>query len=57
MQKRKRNIERNREKIEEENRERKELYWFQRKTVCYSGSDPSINVRLNLFSFTEVNLW
>ena len=56
MQKRDRNIERNREKTEEENLERKELYWLQRKTDCYSGSDPSINVRLNPFTSREVNL-
>ena len=51
-----RNIERNREKTEKENLERKELYWFQRKTNCYSGSDPSINGRLNLFASRKVNL-
>ena len=56
MQKRDRNIERNKEKTQEENLERKELYLFQRKTDCYSGSDPSINVRLNLFTSREVNL-
>ena len=56
MQKRDRNIERNREKTEEENLERKELYWFQRKTDCDIGSDPSINVRLNPFTSREVNL-
>ena len=49
-------IERNRENTEEEDLERKELYWFQRKTDCYSGSDPSTNVRLNLFTSREVNL-
>ena len=51
-----RNIERNKEKTQEENLERKELYLFQRKIDCYSGSDPSINVRLNLFTSTDVNL-
>ena len=56
MQKRDRNIERNREKTEEENLERKELYWFQRKTDCDIGSDPSINVRSNPFTSREVNL-
>ena len=28
----------------------------KRKTDCYIGSNPSINVRLNLFTFKEVNL-
>ena len=51
-----RNIERNKEKTQEENLERKELYWFQRKNDCYSGSDPSINGRLNLFTSREVNI-
>ena len=56
MQERDRNRERNREKTEEGNLERKELYWFQRKTDCYIGSDPSINERLNPFTSREVNL-
>ena len=56
MQKRDQNIERNKEKTQEENLERKELYLFQRKTNCYSGSDPSINGRLNLFASRKVNL-
>ena len=55
-EKKNQNIERNKEKTQEENLERKELYLFQRKTDCYISSDPSINVRLNLFTFTEVNL-
>ena len=56
MQKRDRNIEKNKEKTQEENLKTKELYLFRRKTDCYISSDPSINVRLNLFTFTEVNL-
>ena len=39
-----------------EDSERKELYLFQRKIDCCISSDPSINVRLNLFTFKEVNL-
>ena len=50
-----RNIEKNKKKTQEENLKTKELYLFQRKTDCYIGSDPSINVRLNLFTFKEVN--
>ena len=33
----------------ERNLKKKELYLFQRKTDCCISSDPSINVRLNLF--------
>ena len=33
----------------ERNLKRKELYLFQRKTDCCISSDPSINVRLNIF--------
>ena len=51
-----RNIEKNKEKTQEENLKTQELYLFQRKTDCYSGSDPSINGRLNLFTSREVNI-
>ena len=44
MQRKDGNIERNREKTEKENLERKELYWFQRKTDCYISANLSINV-------------
>ena len=37
--------------IQEKNLETKELYLFQRKTNCYIDANPSINVRLNRFSF------
>ena len=33
----------------ERNLERKELYLFKRKIDCCISSDPSINVRLNIF--------
>ena len=56
MQKGDRNKEKNKEKTQEENLKTKELYLFQRKTDCYISSDPSINLRLNLFTLTEVNL-
>ena len=56
MQKGDLNIEKNKEKTQEENLKTKELYLFQRKTNSYIGSNPSINVRLNLFTFKEVNL-
>ena len=36
---------------QEKSLETKELYLFQRKTDCYIGSNPSINVRLNIFTF------
>ena len=56
MQKEKSEQREKQRKTQKENLERKELYLFQRKTDCCIGSDPSINVRLNLFTFTEVNL-
>ena len=56
MQKGDRNKEKNKEKTQEENLKTKELYLFQRKTNCYINSNPSINVRLNLFTSREVNL-
>ena len=47
-----RNIEKkNTKNTQEKSLEIKELYLFQRKTDCYVGSNPSINVRLNLFTF------
>ena len=47
-----RNIEKkNTKNTQEKSLETKELYLFQRKTDCYVGSNPSINVRLNLFTF------
>ena len=52
-----RNIEKNTKNTQEKkNLQTKELYLFQRKTNCYIGSNPSINVRLSLFTFKEVNL-
>ena len=51
-----RNIEKNTKNTQEKSLKTKELYLFQRKTYCYIGSNPSINVRLNLFTFKEVNL-
>ena len=56
MQKKGGNIEKNKKNTQEESWKTKELYLFQRKTDCYIGSNPSINVRLNLFIFKEVNL-
>ena len=56
MQKGDLNIEKNKEKTQEENLKTKERYLFQRKTHCDISFDPSINMRLNLFTFTEVNL-
>ena len=56
MQKKGGNIEKNKKNTQEESWKTKELYLFQRKTDCYIGSNPSINVRLNLFTFKEVNL-
>ena len=50
-----RNIEKNTKNTQEKSLKTKELYLFQRKTDCYIGSNPSTNVRLNLFSFKEVN--
>ena len=50
------NIEKNKKNTQEESWKTKELYLFQRKTDCYISSNPSINVRLNLFTFKEVNL-
>ena len=50
------NIEKNTKNTQEESLKTKELYLFQGKKDCYIGSNPSINVRLNLFSFKEVNL-
>ena len=46
-----RNIEKNTKNTQEKSLETKELYLFQRKTDCYIGSNPFINVRLNLFTF------
>ena len=50
------NIEKNTKNTQEESLKTKELYLFQGKKDCCIGSNPSINVRLNLFSFKEVNL-
>ena len=46
-----RNIKKDTKNTQEKSLETKELYLFQRKTDCYVGSNPSINVRLNLFTF------
>ena len=46
----------NKENTQEESLKTTKLYLIQRKTDCYIGSNPSINVRLNLFTFREVNL-
>ena len=51
-----RNIEKNTKNTQEKSLKTKELYLFQRKTDCNIGSNPSINARLNLFTFKEVNL-
>ena len=51
-----RNVEKNTKNTQEKSLKAKELYLFQEKTDCYIGSSPSINVRLNLFTFKEVNL-
>ena len=51
-----RKIEKNKKNTPEKSLKTKELYLFQRKTDYYIGSNPSINVRLNLFTFKEVNL-
>ena len=56
MQKRDWNIKIDTKNTQEKSLKTKELYLFQRKTDCYIGSNPSINVRLNLFTFKEVNL-
>ena len=49
-----RNIEKNTKNTQEKSLETKELYFFQSKTDCYIGSNPSINVRLNLFTFKKL---
>ena len=41
---------------QEKSLQTKELYLFQRNINCYIGSNPSINVRLSLFTFKEINL-
>ena len=51
-----RNVEKNTKNTQEKSLKAKELYLFQRKTYCYISSSPSINVRLNIFTFKEVNL-
>ena len=43
------------ENTQEKGLETKELYLFQVETNCYTGANPSINVRLNRFPF-KVNL-
>ena len=51
-----RNVEKNTKNTQNKSLKAKELYLFQRKTDCYIGSSPSINVRLRLFTFKEINL-
>ena len=51
-----RNIEKNTKNTQEKSLQTKELYLFQRNINCYIGSNPSINVRLSLFTFKEINL-
>ena len=46
-----RNIKKDTKNTQEKSLETKELYLFQRKTNCYIDSNPSINVRLNRFTF------
>ena len=55
MQERDRNIKKDTKNTQEKSLKTKELYLFQRKTNYYIGVNPSINVRLNRFSF-RVNL-
>ena len=55
MEKGDRNTKKETENTSEKSLETKELYLFPRKTNSYIGSNPSINVRLNRFSF-KVNL-
>ena len=43
--------EKNTKNTQEKSLETKELYLFQRKTNRYIGANPSINVRLNHFTF------
>ena len=50
------NIEKNTKNTQEKSLKTKELYSLQRKTDCYNGSNSSINVRLSLITFKEVNL-
>ena len=51
MQERDRNIKKDTKNTQEKSLETKELYLFQRKTNCYIGANPSINVKLNRFTF------
>ena len=55
MQKKDQNIKKDTKNTQEKSLETKELYLFQRKTNSYIGANPSVNVRLNRFSF-KVNL-
>ena len=56
MQKKGGEIEKNTKNTQEKSLQTRKLCLFQRKTDFYIGSNPSINVRLNLFTFKEVNL-
>ena len=51
MQERDRNIKKDTKNTQEKSLETKELYLFQRKTNYYIDANPSINVRLNRFTF------
>ena len=48
--------EKQREDLGRKLEKQKNYIYFKEKTDCDISSDPSINVRLNLFTFTEVNL-
>ena len=52
-----RNIKKDTKNTQEKSLETKELYLFKKKkkTNCYIGANPSVNVRLNRFTF-KVNL-
>ena len=46
-----RNRKKDTKNTQEKRLETKELYLFQRKTICHIGANSSINVRLNRFTF------
>ena len=48
------NIKKDTKNTKKERLETKVLYLFQRKTNCYIGANPSINVRLNRFTLKKL---
>ena len=49
-----RNIKKDTKNTKKKGLETKVLYLFQRKTNCYIGANPSINVRLNRFTLKKL---